>query len=282
MEIVIPASVDFSFLETVSAHGWRRLQPFKWDDDTQTLCRAEVFGNGSVAALEISAHADGVQVHADTDCDRAEVTARVTTMLQLDLPLAEFHAYCRAVPVLASLAECRRGRLLRSPTLWEDTVKVIATTNTTWAQTIAMTARLVREFGTESRAYPTPAQIAAVPFDEFAAKARHGLPRRLCSCDCDGGCRRPLGLGSLANRKSADGRSAKAPLIPAGHRALRRSLFDALSRQARPRQFRLRRPRRSRRRNWAAPSRTKKFMRSSRLTGEWRGLVYNFYPWKQE
>ena len=101
-------------------------------------------------------------------------------MLQLDLPLDDFHAYCRTRPELEHIVDCRRGRMLRCPTLFEDCLKVIATVNTTWAQTIAMTGRLVEHFGTPlpgdhaRRTFPTPAQIAAVPLYDFAARARMG------------------------------------------------------------------------------------------------------------
>jgi len=31
MKIEMPAPPDFSFAETLSAHGWRRLAPFEWE-----------------------------------------------------------------------------------------------------------------------------------------------------------------------------------------------------------------------------------------------------------
>lgn len=280
MEIVISTPADFSFLETVSAHGWRRLLPFVWHDDTQTLSRAEAFADGQVVLLEIRAHADGVQVHADRDCDRAEVTARVKTMLQLDLPLDEFHAYCRAVPALASLAECRRGRLLRSPTLWEDTVKVIATTNTTWAQTIAMTARLAREFGTEGRAYPTPTQIAAVPFDEFAAKARLGYRNAyvhtIASAIADGSL--DLEAWQTEDLSAAELRKRLLSLPgigPYGAACLMLYLgkparvnSDSVARAALAQEM-------------GRPVTDKEVHAFFEAHGEWRGLVYNFYPWRE-
>jgi N-glycosylase/DNA lyase len=70
--------------------------------------------------------------------------------------------------------------MLRSPTLFEDVLKVIATTNTTWSQTKGMVARIVDGFGVPlpgdpgRKAFPTPERIADVSIDEFAAKARMG------------------------------------------------------------------------------------------------------------
>ncbi|MBV9850978.1 MAG: hypothetical protein JO250_15005, partial [Armatimonadetes bacterium] len=180
MKIALPVPPDFSFHETLAAHGWRRLPPFSWQEETQTLERAEELTAGSVVPLRLRATEGQVLVEVEGEGDEAEIVRRVRRMLQLDLPLSEFHAYCIARPELAHIVECRQGRMLRCPTLFEDAVKVIATSNTTWAQTIAMTARLVEHFGAplpqapERHAFPTPERIASVPFDEFAAKARMG------------------------------------------------------------------------------------------------------------
>ncbi len=184
MNIVTPVPQDFSLPETLSAHGWRRLLPFVWDEAAQTLERVEEL-SGGVALLHLRDSEDRLLIEIqgsmpEGDGTEAEVTWRVRRMLQLDLPMAGFHAYCLSCPELAGIAQCRKGRMLRCSTLYEDAVKVIATSNTTWAQTIAMTARLVEHFGAplpqspERRAFPTPERIAAVPFEEFAAKARMG------------------------------------------------------------------------------------------------------------
>ena len=180
MTLSIPAPPDFSFIETVNAHGWRRLLPFTWHEAAQTLERVEELSGGNVVLLKLRTEGDGVLVDVGGDGEEDDIVARVRRMLQLDLPLSEFHAYCRTRPELGHIVECRQGRMLRCSTLFEDAVKVIATSNTTWAQTIAMTARLVEHFGarlphaSQRRAFPTPQRLASVPFAEFAAKARMG------------------------------------------------------------------------------------------------------------
>ena len=281
MELVIPAPADFSFAETVSAHGWRRLLPFVWHEDTQTLSRTEAFVDGHAATLEISAAANGgVSVCADAECDEGELAARVRRMLQIDLPLEEFHAYCAARPELAHLAERRRGRLLRSPTLWEDAVKVIATTNTTWAQTISMTARLVREFGTEGRTYPTPAQIAVVPLDDFAAKARMGYRAAYVHATATAVAEGSLDLEAWqAADLPADElrkRLLSLPGIgPYGAACLMLYLgkpahvnSDSVARAALSQEL-------------GRPVTDKEVHAFFEAHGQWRGLVYNFYPWKE-
>jgi 3-methyladenine DNA glycosylase/8-oxoguanine DNA glycosylase len=60
-----------------------------------------------------------------------------------------------------------RGRVLRSPTLFEDVVKTILTTNTLWSATKRMNLNLIEKFGPsldgdpEKRAFPSPAEVAA-------------------------------------------------------------------------------------------------------------------------
>ena len=280
MELVIPTPADFSFPETVSAHGWRRLLPFVWNEEAQTLSRAEAFGDGRVAALEIRAEVGEVRIRNDTDCDKSELAARVRRMLQLDLPLDDFHAYCRTRPELVPLAEHKRGRLLRCPTLWEDTVKVIATTNTTWAQTISMTARLVAEFGTEGRAYPTPAQIAAVPLDDFAAKARMGYRaayvHAIAAAIAEGSL--DLEAWQAADLPADDLRKRLLSLPgigPYGAACLMLYLgkpahvnSDSVARAALSQEL-------------GRPVTDKEVHAFFKAHGPWRGLVYNFYPWKK-
>jgi 3-methyladenine DNA glycosylase/8-oxoguanine DNA glycosylase len=56
------------------------------------------------------------------------------------------------------------GRMLRAPTVFEDVVKTICTTNTAWSGTRKMTAALVQSLGTEApggrRAFPAAQTMA--------------------------------------------------------------------------------------------------------------------------
>jgi 3-methyladenine DNA glycosylase/8-oxoguanine DNA glycosylase len=279
MLIRLSTPPDFSFQETLAAHGWRRLLPFVWQEDTQTLERVEALADGSVMRLWVREAGGAVSVEIDGSGDEMEVVLRVRRMLQLDLPLEGFHAYCRTRPELAHLVEHKRGRMLRCPTLFEDTVKVIATSNTTWVQTIAMTARLVSGFGTEGLAFPNAHQIAAVPLEEFAAKARMGYRSAYVhaiataiydgTLDLEGWQDTKMAAGDLRNRLLS------LPGIgPYGAACLMLYL-------GKPEHV-----------NTDSVARALLSQKLGRLVtdkevnsffedhGEWRGLVYNFYPWK--
>ncbi len=284
MLIEIPAPADFSFAETVSAHGWRQLSPFVWDEAASALERTEALPGGT-ARLRLREGPGRVIVEtvgeaAGTDAE-AEIARRVRRMLQLDLPLGEFHAYCRTVPPLAGIADLRRGRLLRSPTLWEDVVKVIATTNTTWAQTIAMSARLVTNFGTDGRAFPAPAQIAAVSPEKFAAEARMGYRSAYVHAIASAIAGGRLDLERWQDKdlttETLQTRLRSLPGIgPYGAACL----LLYLGRPARVNSDSVARAALSRELGRAVTD--KDVHAFFEAHGDWRGLVYNFYPWRDD
>jgi 3-methyladenine DNA glycosylase/8-oxoguanine DNA glycosylase len=85
-------------------------------------------------------------------------------MFRLDEDLSAFYAVACAD---ADFAWCATGagRMLRAPTVFEDVVKTICTTNTAWSGTRKMTAALVDNLGVEApsggRTFPTPEAMAA-------------------------------------------------------------------------------------------------------------------------
>ncbi|HET7711061.1 MAG TPA: endonuclease III domain-containing protein, partial [Thermoanaerobaculia bacterium] len=70
------------------------------------------------------------------------------------------------------------GRLLCGSTLFEDVVKIVATTNTMWRQTVKMVDLLVTTCGRKSQsghyAFPTPAEVARVAPNDLQETCRLG------------------------------------------------------------------------------------------------------------
>jgi 3-methyladenine DNA glycosylase/8-oxoguanine DNA glycosylase len=112
--------------------------------------------------------------------ERTEVKATVRMMFRLDEDLSVFYALCRQRGGFWARYSPGKGRLLRSPTLFEDIVKTICTTNIQWGGTKRMVENLVNGFGAaypgdpEVYAFPTPEAIAATDAAEFAEAARLG------------------------------------------------------------------------------------------------------------
>jgi 3-methyladenine DNA glycosylase/8-oxoguanine DNA glycosylase len=125
--------------------------------------------SGKVVNLIIQEAPKGVSVDtgvSNTLEEQEEIAEKVTWMLGLDLDFSDFYQLIAQEPRLANARILAQGRVLRSPTLSEDTVKTILTTNTVWGSTRRMVERLVKEFGSRLppdpslQAFPTPEQIA--------------------------------------------------------------------------------------------------------------------------
>ncbi len=102
----------------------------------------------------------------------------VRHILRLDDDLRDFYKYTRTEKTLAWIGKQNAGRLLRSPTVYEDLVKTICTTNCSWALTKKMTANLVEKLGEESgngkNAFPTAERMASVTVDFYKDEIRAG------------------------------------------------------------------------------------------------------------
>jgi 3-methyladenine DNA glycosylase/8-oxoguanine DNA glycosylase len=101
--------------------------------------------------------------------EAAALSATARRMLCLDDDLSAFYARAAADPDLA-WACAGAGRMLRSPTVFEDVVKKVCTTNCAWSATERMTGALVLHLGEPGpgaasgspahRAFPTAPRMA--------------------------------------------------------------------------------------------------------------------------
>ena len=183
MELRLSARAPFALPAVVRSHGWIELAPFSTDEGDDGLSYVTRLDGERVAALRVQPAEGGVRVVVDGPLDEAardQVARQVTWMLGLDQDFTDFYALARKEPKLAHVLEQSQGRLLRAPTLFEDTVKTILTTNTTWGGTIRMVEALVQQFGAPlpadpaRHAFPTPARLAATDEETLRADVRLG------------------------------------------------------------------------------------------------------------
>jgi 3-methyladenine DNA glycosylase/8-oxoguanine DNA glycosylase len=193
VKFTLSARPPFNFLSVLNSHGWRQLAPFSYDESTNTLSYVMRLSNGRVIELKLRAAKDGVIVETEklNKTERQEVADKVTWMFGLDMDFSLFYAASGGEPKLARAKKRALGRVLRSPTLFEDVIKTILTTNTLWAATRNMTLRLVNEFGeysssagraagndseahTETKAFPAPEAIASSSPEFIREKIRVG------------------------------------------------------------------------------------------------------------
>jgi len=200
--LTLPACQPFSFRSVVFSHGWVQLAPFAFQEDTGLLTYVDRLSSGRVVEYQVAGTDAGVTLRVEGALDPAEsneITARISWMFGLEMDFSEFYAQARQEPKLAQAEQKAQGRILRSPTLFEDVIRTILTTNTLWAATKRMTANLVAQFGdplpTDStrHAFPTAERLAEVPEAVLRAETRLGyraphlpeLARRVVSGDLD-------------------------------------------------------------------------------------------------
>jgi len=203
--LTLPTPADFSLATTVVSHGWYVMPPFRWDADRGVLHRVEAFDGAG--AFDISIRHDGGRLVVESKRDfapyRDELRARLRRMLQLDLELGEFHALCEKRKSHRAVAETKFGRLLCGSTLFEDAVKIIATTNTAWGQTVRMTTLLVEACGEPSpsgaHAFPTPERVAAFGEAALRERCRMGYRAPYVRSLAEGIVSGEIDLGEIAN-----------------------------------------------------------------------------------
>jgi len=183
----LPLPVDFSFDGVVRSHGWYDLPPFVYergsgvlktvvdrDPHTPSLSRGER-GKAAGKAAAISFRVRGGRLEAESDSlDRDALSRIARRVFSLDVDLDAFALTIAGEPDLARALASGRGRILRAPTLFEDAVKMLFTTNCSWAATKGMVVRLIATAGAEGAAFPTAAAVASLSAAKLKAKIRCG------------------------------------------------------------------------------------------------------------
>lgn len=177
----IPTARHFNFKRTVISHGWCELLPFEIDRDRWILTRTLEAVNGSPVTVAISAAKGSLQIKTSRQVSKkalAGVVADVRHMLRLDDDLTVFYRAMKAHPDFAWVSHHGAGRMLRAPTVFEDLVKMICTTNCSWALTDKMVRGLVHNLGREAndgrRTFPTPEAMALMPLRFYVNEIRAG------------------------------------------------------------------------------------------------------------
>ncbi len=117
----------------------------------------------------------------------ADLERTIRHVLRLDEDLSGFYSVVSDDPDLAWVAD-GAGRMLRSPTVFEEVAKTVCTTNCSWAATTRMISALVEHLGDPApgapvsgplgRAFPTAEAMADAgePFYKDVARAGYRAP----------------------------------------------------------------------------------------------------------
>jgi len=154
----------------VRSHGWIQMTPFA-ETDNHGMTYTIRLSTGKVLRFEVDAADLGLLVRTSTDLsadEQGKLSQSIHWMLALEQDFSEFYELARGEPRLAKMVERQAGRVLRSPTLFEDVIRTILTTNTLWKHTLRMCRELTTRYGEmppgnpELHAFPTPERLAAV------------------------------------------------------------------------------------------------------------------------
>jgi 3-methyladenine DNA glycosylase/8-oxoguanine DNA glycosylase len=182
MTFSLKTPTSFNLPAVVRSHGWIQMPPFAETPD-HGLAYVIRLSTGKVFRFEVQAVGLDLRVSATellTKAEEAELKQTITWMLDLDQDFTEFYALARLEPKLVRMVEHQAGRVLRSPTLFEDVIRTLLTTNTLWKHTLRMCRELTTRYGDplpcdpEQHAFPSPERLAQVDDSTLREDCRMG------------------------------------------------------------------------------------------------------------
>ena len=154
---------------------------FEWIGEKWVLTRTLDLDDAPPVTVRIRGTKRGLKITAGrpvSELARKQVVSDVRHMLRLDDNMGDFYRLMRNDPDFDWIPLQGAGRLLRSPTVFEDLVKMICTTNCSWALTEKMVTGLVENLGRESpdgqRTFPTAKAMALMPLKFYVNEVRAG------------------------------------------------------------------------------------------------------------
>ena len=175
-------------VRTLTSHGFVDLPPMRPDPDYRAIELTLRTRRGRPRRVRIEPGGPGTAIvrvlgPSPSDAVVDELAAGVRHVLRLDADLSPFYAAAGEDPDLAWVTT-GAGRMVRSPTVFEDVVKTICTTNCAWSATRRMVDAIVRHLGEPAvgappedawgRAFPMPAAMAEAGEPFFRDVARAG------------------------------------------------------------------------------------------------------------
>jgi 3-methyladenine DNA glycosylase/8-oxoguanine DNA glycosylase len=182
MTFTLKTPSSFNLHAVVRSHGWIQMRPFA-ETPHHGLSYVIRLTTGKVLRFEANPAEGALRVSTTeliSESEQAELSHTITWMLDLDQDFTEFYALARQEPKLAKMVERQAGRVLRSPTLFEDVIRTLLTTNTLWKHTLRMCRELTTRYGEplecnpEQHAFPTPEHLAQVDEPELRELCRMG------------------------------------------------------------------------------------------------------------
>ena len=165
--LVGPAGEVVDLRRVFLSHGIASLPPMRLDEKAWTFeITVPLHGFGARTLMVSQARPGHGLVSVIGESLTSEVgsavMAQVRHVLSLGLDLTPFYAVAAEDADLSWVVR-GAGRMVRSPTVFEDVVKTICTTNTSWGGTTRMVNALVEHLGEKAPGAP-PSGRTAAPF----------------------------------------------------------------------------------------------------------------------
>jgi 3-methyladenine DNA glycosylase/8-oxoguanine DNA glycosylase len=291
MSITVKKPKDFNLPAVVRSHGWFQMPPFSETED-HGLGYVIRLSTGKVLRFEVHSLSDQLRIDSTemlNEGEQEELTRSISWMLALEQDFTEFYTLARSEPKLAKMVDRMAGRVLRSPTLFEDVIRTMLTTNTLWKHTLRMCREINTRYGDslqcdpDQHAFPTPQQLAQVDEPTLREECRMGyrapyvaeLAQRAAAGELELEVLKLSSLPTLELRqelmriKGVGGYAAANLLMLLGR-------YDYVPVDS-----------------WALKVVSKEFFGGEKITpkqvlstferwGKWQGLVYWFWDWKPE
>jgi 3-methyladenine DNA glycosylase/8-oxoguanine DNA glycosylase len=163
------------FKTTLLSHGWFDLAPFKVDIKIPTLMRAFKSRYGD-AIIKIIVKNE--KVLCETLYGNEEIAHQMTTnCLSLDIDINQLHSLVARHSNYDWIIEKGFGRYLRSPTLYEDCIRIISTANQNWSNTKKIIQALIENYGYDVNGFkdfPEPNRLIRLSESGIKEKTKCG------------------------------------------------------------------------------------------------------------
>lgn len=176
------APADYDLARDYCSYGYFLLRPNHWDVKSKSFSRA--FSIEKVPfAVRVSHKGPGEKLKVESSRSlsaksKAAVERWLTRMLRLDEDAGTISAFHKLDP---RWKPSGRGRLMRSPTMFEDVIKTVTSCNVTWPSTVQMNRRLCEVLTVGEHAappvvapFPDAKQLAATRPQTLRARCRVG------------------------------------------------------------------------------------------------------------
>jgi len=155
----------YNLIQVCLSHGWINLSPFNFDKEKSMMSFSFSRYNRKPIALTVIQDKNYLLINSSAELDNQSLL-QIKRVLSIDVNIQDL---IKTASLLSknsyNLLKMGHGRLLKSPSLWEDLVKTLLTTNCNWKKTQSMVNSLCTNYGEkvfDNYCFPLPEKISTL------------------------------------------------------------------------------------------------------------------------